>query len=128
MGDVGPGDNLYSSSVIALDVSTGELKNHHQYHWNDSWDWDEVSAPLLIDFERDGRSVNGMVHAGHNGYLWYLEREADAINFVDAHPDVYQDVFASINPVTGRPEYDKTKKPGTGTETTCCSVGVGGRD
>jgi alcohol dehydrogenase (cytochrome c) len=128
MGDTRPGDNLYSSSVIALDVTTGELKNHHQYHWNDSWDWDEVSAPILIDFERDGRSVNGMVHAGRNGYLWYLEREADAINFVDANPYVYQDVFTSIDPVTGRPEYDMTKKPGTGYEASFCPSLWGGKD
>ena len=55
MGDMRPGDNLYSTSVIALDPRTGALKNHHQYHWNDSWDWDEVSAPLLIDYEREGK-------------------------------------------------------------------------
>ena len=48
-GDMRPGDNLYSSSVIALDPDTGKIRGHHQYHWNDSWDWDEVSTPLLID-------------------------------------------------------------------------------
>ena len=47
---------------------------YHQYHWNDSWDWDEVSAPLLIDVQRDGRTVKGLVHPGRNGYLWLLER------------------------------------------------------
>ena len=46
-GDRRPGDNLYTSSVLALDVETGKLRGYHQYHWNDSWDWDEVSAPLL---------------------------------------------------------------------------------
>lgn len=128
MGDTRPGDNLYSSSVIAVDVSTGELKSHHQYHWNDSWDWDEVSAPLLIDFERDGNTITGMVHPARNGYLWFLEREADAINFVDARPYVYQDVFTSIDPVTGRPEYDMSKKPGTGYEASFCPSLWGGKD
>ena len=128
MGDARQGDNLYANSVIALDVTTGELKNHHQYHWNGSWDWDEVSAPLLIDFERNGRSVNGMVHAGRNGYLWYLEREANAINFIDANHYVYQDVFTSIDPVSGRPEYDMSKKPGTGQEASYCPSIWGGKD
>ena len=64
-------DNLYATSVVALDVSTGELEGYHQYHWNDSWDWDEVSAPLLIDFQRNGQTVNGMIHPGRNGYLWF---------------------------------------------------------
>ena len=59
MGDMQPGDNLYSTSVIALDVDTGKIRGHHQYHWNDSWDWDEVSAPLLIDVPRNGRDDQG---------------------------------------------------------------------
>ncbi len=128
MGDARPGDNLYATSVIALDVTTGELKAHHQYHWNGSWDWDEVSAPLLIDFQRNGRTINGMIHPGRNGYLWFLEREANSINFVDANPYVYQDVFTSIDPVTGRPEYDMSKKPGTGFEASFCPSLWGGKD
>ena len=128
MGDSRPGDNLYSTSVIALDPKTGELKNHHQYHWNDSWDWDEVSAPLLIDYEREGGSVKGLVHPGRNGYLWFLERSADKISFVDAKPYVYQDVFTSIDSTTGRPEYDMTKKPGTGYEASFCPSLWGGKD
>jgi alcohol dehydrogenase (cytochrome c) len=128
MGDTRPGDNLYSTSVIALDPKTGELKNHHQYHWNDSWDWDEVSAPLLIDYEREGGSVKGLVHPGRNGYLWFLERSADKISFVDAKPYVYQDVFTSIDSTTGRPEYDMAKKPGTGYEASFCPSLWGGKD
>ena len=128
MGDTRPGDNLYSTSVIALDPKTGELKNHHQYHWNDSWDWDEVSAPLLIDYEREGKIVKGLVHPGRNGYLWFLERSAEQITFVDATPYVYQDVFTSIDAITGRPEYDMTKKPGTGYEASFCPSLWGGKD
>ena len=128
MGDTRPGDNLYATSVLALDVSTGELEGYHQYHWNDSWDWDEVSAPLLIDFQRNGQTVNGMINPGRNGYLWFLERDANSIGFVDANPYVYQDVFTSLDPVTGRPEYDMSKKPGTGYEATFCPSLWGGKD
>ena len=45
IGDARPGDNLYTNSVIALDADTGDLRAYHQYHWNGSWDWDEVAAP-----------------------------------------------------------------------------------
>ena len=128
MGDTRPGDNLYSTSVIAIEPKTGELKNHHQYHWNDSWDWDEVAAPLLIDYKREGKDVRGLVHAGRNGYLWFLERGAEAIDFVDATPYVYQDVFTSVDSVTGRPEYDMSKKPGTGYEASFCPSLWGGKD
>ncbi len=128
VGDARPGDNLYTNSVIALDADTGELKAHHQYHWNGSWDWDEVSAPLLIDVERDGRSIRGLVHPARNGYLWLLEREADAINFIEAEPFVYQNVFTELDPVSGRPRYDAERKPGIGKSATFCPSLWGGKD
>ncbi|MEQ8953906.1 MAG: PQQ-binding-like beta-propeller repeat protein, partial [Gammaproteobacteria bacterium] len=100
VGDQRPGDNLYTNSVLALDVDSGEIRAHHQYHWNGSWDWDEVSTPILMPVERAGRQINALVHAGRNGYLWTLERQADRIGFVDAEPYVYQNAFASIDPET----------------------------
>jgi len=125
---VRPGDNLYSNSVVALNVDTGELVGHHQYHWNGAWDWDEVSTPLLIDVERDGRTFPALVHPGRNGYLWLLERSADAISFVDAWPYVRQNVFTDIDPDTGRPTYDPARKPGTGVLAEFCPSLWGGKD
>ncbi|MBN1240892.1 MAG: methanol/ethanol family PQQ-dependent dehydrogenase [Gammaproteobacteria bacterium] len=127
-GDARPGDNLYTNSVIALDVETGELRGHHQYHWNGSWDWDEVAAPLLIDVQREGRRVPGLVHAGRNGYLWILERAASSISFIDAKPYVAQNVFTSIDPQTGRPEYDMARKPAIGHRAEFCPSLWGGKD
>ena len=128
IGDQRPGDNLYTNSVIALAVDTGELVAYHQYHWNGSWDWDEVSTPLLIDVERDGRTIKGLVHPGRNGYLWILERDAESIRFVDAQPFVSQNVFTSIDPVTGRPTYNEDRKPGTGRRAEFCPSLWGGKD
>jgi len=128
IGDARPGDNLYTNSVIALDVETGAMRGYHQFHWNGSWDWDEVSTPILMPVRRDGRTFNALVHPGRNGYLWLLERHANAISFVDAVPYVYQDVFTSIDPETGRPTYDEAHKPGTGTTTPFCPSLWGGKD
>ena len=127
-GDMHPGDNLYTASVIALDTDTGKIRGYHQYHWNDSWDWDEVSTPLLIDVRRDGRTIKSLVHPGRNGYLWLLERRADGIGFVDAKPYVKQEVFTSIDPKTGRPSYDPDRKPQGGRATTFCPGLWGGKD
>jgi alcohol dehydrogenase (cytochrome c) len=127
MGEARPGDNLYSSSVIALDIDTGALVAHHQYHWNDSWDWDEVSAPLLIDLRRGGETIRSLVHPARDGYLWLLAREASRIGFVAAWPFVHQDVFTSVDGATGRPSYDPKKKPGIGFETTFCPSIWGGK-
>ena len=122
------GDNLYTTSAIALDVDTGKIKGHHQYHWNDAWDWDEVSAPLLIDTDFDGKRIKAAVHAGRNGYLWVLERTADKINFVDAWAYVHNDVFTAIDKKTGRPSYDNAKIPGAGKAVRFCPSLWGGKD
>ena len=128
VGDQRPGDNLYTNSVLALDVRTGAIRGYHQYHWNDSWDWDEVSTPILMPVRRDGRSFPALVHPGRNGYLWVLERQANRIGFIDAWSYVHQDVFTSIDPETGRPTYDESRKPKTGQVVPFCPSLWGGKD
>ncbi len=108
------GDNLYTTSTIALDVDTGAIKGHHQYTPNDAWDWDEVSAPVLIDTEVKGRRMKAAIHAGRNGYLWMLERKDGPIGFVDAISYVNNNVFTAVDKTTGRPTYDESKRPGLG--------------
>ena len=122
------GDNLYSTSVLALDVDTGKIKGYHQYHQNDAWDWDEVSAPLLIDTTINGKAVKTAVHAGRNGYLWVLERTADKINYVASHKYVLNDVFTAVDAKTGRPTYDAAKTPGTEKPVKFCPSLWGGKD
>jgi glucose dehydrogenase len=129
-GDQRPGDNLYTSSTLAIDPDTGELKGHFQYHWNDSWDWDEMNAPMVVNYKKDGNDVQGLIKPSRNGYLYWLSRSADGIGFVDAKPYVKQTVFTAIDPETGRPSYDESHKPGTGKKATSvllCGVAKTGR-
>ena len=128
MGDVRPGDNLYTNSVLALDAATGEIAGYHQYHHNGSWDWDEVDPPLVLNIVRNGRTIPSLVHPGRNGYLWLLERRADGIGFVDAEPYVHQNVFTAIDPRTGRPSYDPERVPGTGKRAVFCPSHQGGKN
>jgi len=128
MGDQRPGDNLYTSSTIALDINTGQIKGYHQYHPNDSWDWDEVSAPLLVDYQRNGRTIKGLINPARDGYLWWLERTTDKINFVEGKPFVKQDVFKDLDQKTGRPLVDPAKQPGTGKKVSFCPSLWGGKD
>ena len=72
IGDNRPGDNLYTASTLALDVATGAIKGYFQYHPNDSWDYDEVSPPILVDYQRNGRTVKGLVDVARDGYVWFL--------------------------------------------------------
>jgi alcohol dehydrogenase (cytochrome c) len=128
VADNRPGDNLYTNSTLAIDIDTGELKSYHQYTPHDSWDWDEVSAPLLIDTEIDGKPVKTATHAGRNGYLWILDRNQGQLRFLHAFPFSNNNVFKSIDSQTGRPVVDEYKRPGAkqGGEF-CPSIG-GGKD
>jgi len=128
MGDQRPGDNLYVGSTVALDVSTGQIKGHMQYNPNESWDWDEVSPPILVDYQRDGRTVKGLINVARNGYLYFLERSAGPIRFVDGTPFVRQNVFRSLDPKTGRPDVDPARKPGTEKLADFCPSWWGGKN
>src|SRR6185436_10748596 len=128
MGDQRPGDNLYTSSTVAIDVRTGRITGHHQYHPNDSWDWDEVSPPILVDYQRNGRTVKGLIDVARDGYLWFLERSDGPIKFVEGFPFVKQNVFRSLDPKTGRPDVDPDRKPGTGKRAEFCPSLHGGKN
>jgi alcohol dehydrogenase (cytochrome c) len=128
IGDQRPGDNLYVTSTIAIDVATGAIKGYHKYHPNDSWDWDEVSPPILVDYQRNGRTIRGLIDVARDGYIWFLERSAGPIKFVEGKAFVYQDVFRSLDPVTGRPDVDPEKKPMTGKRADFCPGVHGGKN
>ncbi len=128
IGDNRPGDNLYTSSTIAFDINTGAIKGYFQYHPNDSWDYDEVSPPLLIDYQRGGRTVKGLVNVARDGYLWFLDRTTGPIKFLDGKPYVYNNVIRGLDPVTGRPDIDPAHKPGTQKRADYCPGTHGGKN
>ncbi len=128
IGDKRPGDNLYTASTIAVDAATGKIQGYHQYHPNDSWDWDEVSPPILVDFKRGTRTYKGLIDVARDGYLWFLERSSGKISFVEGKPFVHQNVFRSIDPETGKPDVDPERKPGTGKMADFCPSLWGGKN
>ena len=114
---------------MAIDPDSGAIKGHFQYHWNDSWDWDEMNAPMVVDYEKDGQTVKGLIKPSRNGYLYWLERSPEGpIGYVNATNYVKQDVFASIDAKTGRPTYNDDHKPGTGKYAEFCPSLWGGKD
>ena len=114
VGYARPGDNLYTASTVAIDAATGAIKGHFQYTPNESWDWDEVSPPILVDYQRGGRTVKGLINFARNGYLYFLERTSGPIKFVEGMPYVKQNVFKRLDPKTGRPDVDPARKPDIG--------------
>jgi len=69
------GDNLYSSSIVALNASNGEVVWHFQHVHHDIWDFDTPSPPMLIDIERNGRQVPLVVQNTKQGFSFVLNRE-----------------------------------------------------
>ena len=126
-GETHPGDNLYSTSVLALDPDSGKMKSYFQYHQNDSWDWDEVDAPMLVDLQRDGRSIKSLIHPGRDAIFWVLERKLEGIKYVAGWPFVHTDVWKGIDP-SGKPIVDPAHKPGIGKRVEFCPSLWGGKD
>jgi alcohol dehydrogenase (cytochrome c) len=122
-------DNLYTTSVIALNLESGQIIGHHQYHWNDSWDWDEVSPPILTELTYGGRTFKALVNVARNGHIFVLEPSAEGpIAFVDAWNYVYSDVVTAIDPETGRFTYDDAHWPKTNVSAPFCPSLWGGKD
>ena len=69
-----PGDNLYTNSVVAVNVDTGVLAWHFQYTPNDSWDFDEVGVHMLYDATINGRSRKVVGHFARNGFYYSIDR------------------------------------------------------
>jgi alcohol dehydrogenase (cytochrome c) len=73
-GDPRAVDNLYTSSVVALDADTGKLKWHYQFSPHDEFDYDSVQVPVLADVQWQGRPRKVMFWANRNGYFYALDR------------------------------------------------------
>ena len=69
------GDNLYSSSVVALNAETGERVWHFQLVHHDVWDFDNPAAPILVDIEVDGRPIPAVVQITKQGWAYVFNRE-----------------------------------------------------
>ena len=74
-GDVRPGDNLYTSSVIALDADTGKLKWHFQFTPHDEFDFDATQVPVLADLIWQGKPRKVLLFANRNGFFYVLDRQ-----------------------------------------------------
>ena len=73
-GDVRAGDNLYSSSVIALDADTGKRKWHFQFTPHDEFDFDATQVPVLADINWEGKPRKVLMFANRNGFFYVLDR------------------------------------------------------
>lgn len=85
-GALRPGDNLYTDSLVSVDLNTGEYVCHFQYIAHDVWDLDAVSPPIITTVkDADGNDVKGVLHGGKTGHM-YVHKADDCslIRFSEA--------------------------------------------
>ena len=92
-------DALYSNATLSLDPDNGELDWYFQHVPGEALDLDEVFERVLVD--ADGEKL--VFSIGKHGILWKLDRETG--EYLDHKETVFQNVFDSIDPDTGRPQY-----------------------
>ena len=73
-GSLREGDNLFTSSVVALEAATGEMNWYYQTVHHDIWDYDGTNPVILFDVELDGRQRKGIAAAGMTSWVYILDR------------------------------------------------------
>ncbi|HEX6997660.1 MAG TPA: pyrroloquinoline quinone-dependent dehydrogenase [Gammaproteobacteria bacterium] len=69
-----PGDNLYGNSLVCLDARTGEVVWHYQLIHHDIWDWDNPTAPILMDITVDGRPIKAVAQITKQAWVYTFDR------------------------------------------------------
>ena len=101
VGDSRPGDDLYTSCVLALDPDTGKLKWYFQFTPHDLYDYDATETPVLVDSKDNGTSGHLLVQANRNGFFYVLDRSNG--KFLRATPFVEKLNWANGVDASGRP-------------------------
>lgn len=101
----GGGDNLYLSSIVALDPRTGALKWHYQETPGDNWDYTATAPMVLTDLVVDGARRPVILHAPKNGFLYVLDRRDGKL--LRANKTVHANWASHVDMVSGRPVIDK---------------------
>ena len=86
-GAVRPGDNLYTVSIVAVELKTGKYRWHFQQVHHDIWDYDSPNPVVLMDLRMDGGVRKALVEVGKTGWAYILDRETgEPIIGIDERP------------------------------------------
>lgn len=105
-----PGDNLYSSSRLAIDPDDGKIVWHFQTTPHDGWDFDGVNELIAFDYQNSGNTVKAAATADRNGFFYVLNRTNG--EFIRGFPFVETISWAKGLDKKGRPIYVDENRPG----------------
>lgn len=104
-GSVRPGDNLYTVSMVSIDLDTGKYVCHLQYIPHDLWDLDATSPVILTEVkDKDGKTIPGALHAGKSGYLYVHDaRDCSLIRYTEVSEHLNMWAKPSVEGVLRKP-------------------------
>jgi quinohemoprotein ethanol dehydrogenase len=95
------GDNLFTCSIVALKMETGEYVWHYQENPADAWDFDSDEDIILADLNLDGRSRKVLMQASKNGFFYVIDRATGEL--LSAKPYTFVNWASRVDLKTGRP-------------------------
>jgi len=101
-----PGDNKWSTSIIARDPDTGMARWVYQMTPHDEWDYDGVNEMILADIPVKGQMTKALVHFDRNGFAYTMNRETGALLVAEKF-DPKVNWASKIDLQTGKPERNK---------------------
>jgi alcohol dehydrogenase (cytochrome c) len=116
------GDNLYTTSLVALDLDTGERRWHYQFTPHDVHDWDSTQVPVLGDLTINGQARKVVMFANRNGFFYTIDRVTGKV--IVAKPFV-ETTWAKEIDSNGRPVLLPGHLPDEDGTKTCPDLGGG---
>lgn len=107
-GDVRPGDNLYTCSLLALEAETGRLRWHFQFSPHETHDWDAAHVPVLLDAKINSHDRKLIVNANRNAFYYVLDRTTG--EFLAGRPYAKQTWARGLD-AKGRPIVEADTEP-----------------
>ena len=119
-GDLRKGDNLYTCSILALDLATGKMKWYFQATPHDEWDWDAVQPLVQVDANFQGQPRKLLLQANRNGFFYVLDRTNGKMLL--AKPLVKKLTWAKEISADGRPVMNPNQTPSVEGNLICPAV------
>jgi alcohol dehydrogenase (cytochrome c) len=125
--DQRPGDNLWTSAIIARDADTGMARWAYQTTPHDRWDYDGVNEDMLMDLPIDGKVRQVLVHFNRNAFAYTIDRATGEV--LRASAFAYQNWSSGVDLKTGIPAVIPEKEPHPNVKlTNVCPPDIGGKD
>jgi PQQ-dependent dehydrogenase (methanol/ethanol family) len=101
-----PGDNLYASSIMALDIKTGKMAWFYQTVHHDIWDFDDPSPTVLMNVEANGKMEEGIAEPSKTGYVYFLNRKTGKPIYPIPEKAVPQSKYDATSPTQPTPSME----------------------